>query len=147
MWLPCGIHFTGDICGWHFRNLTNATEEIFLQSARWPSSYFCNAACLWQVTGVPEYRLAIEIVYFAVNPRGDEVSFGNGLDPSVKESLIAVLLYRVTPGTVYLAENNQLWITHTSVCSAWYYGGRFQIAIRQKNSTGKQTSSNLIRKP
>ena len=106
-------------------------------SSRWPSAYYCNGACLWQVTGLPGYRVQIEIVYFIVNPRGDEFIIGNGLDPSDEESVLQTFVYRLTPGTVYLADGNEMWMVHTSVCTPWYYGGRFRIMIRQRNSTGR----------
>ena len=131
----------GDICGPHHINMTNSTQEITLQSPRYPTTYFCNAACLWQVTGLPGYRLQIEIDRFILNPRGDTFSIGDGHDPSDADSVISTFTYRLSKGTTYLAGGERMWISLTTLCTPWYYGGIYQIILRQRNSSGKYAES------
>ena len=105
------------------------------------SAYPPRYSCLWTVTTTSSLQIILKIMYIKLHKlRGDVIILGNGHDPSIRSTRIAIFDGdddKIVLGRTYLSSDSTMWITKMAIDDSPVIWRAFQFVLRRYNSSGK----------
>ncbi len=101
--------FSQDMCGVSTIYLTYYDTSVSLTSPSYPKYYEPNIHCIWYISGIASTRVVARIHDLQMENGYDFVIFGNGVDSSIKSSLIAKLTGSTKLKTL-TGRQSQMWV-------------------------------------
>ncbi|XP_033637279.1 uncharacterized protein LOC117298251 [Asterias rubens] len=105
------------------------------------SAYPPRYSCLWTVTTTSSLQIILKIMYIKLHKlRGDVIILGNGHDPSIRSTRIAIFDGdddKIVLGRTYLSSDSTMWITKMAIDDSPVIWRAFQFVLRRYNSSGE----------
>ena len=111
--------------------------SVTLQLTSYPNNYENNMACLWLFTGLPNASIIFD-TYIVNITAPDKLLFGNGHDPGVPLSTVAVLPGILPTGSRVVVSDSLAWVQFIS--DSEVTSGGFSVGVRVLYEKGNDRS-------
>ena len=120
----------------------NITSPDFISRNHPGSAYPPRYSCFWTISADSNLQIVLKVLSIRLRTRqGDTIQLGNGHDPSIPSTQIAILEGKDDDnilGKSYLSSGSMMWITKVTARNNVYANwAAFKLEITRYNSSGR----------